>query len=367
MGRSREPRYQGKTAAQWFQAFELAKTNYNRVQIRSFVPMGQVTIAQVWLPASNSINRTRIQAPALSGQSQMFVTSRLVGTSNFVSTVRDDFALAQDHTVNGLRALGTNAALYLAQEIRRGESPWTSWYQTKFAKLPAGLKRVAPDPPAPRALIQNDAAFVLGNLGIATTAAMPILIEGLKDSNPASRVNCIAALQRLNFRIDEVEMILQEIARKGNRRQALEIANALGLHTPLTARLLAEDLANPDLTTRKNAAQTLKYFGPNAKIVAPNLAASLKDSSEDVRFAAAGALEALGPDAEVAALELADGLKSEDSEMRYLCARALSCIGTGAVVVLPALIQATNDSHEMVRRAATRALGKIGQRGSLRS
>jgi hypothetical protein len=372
VGRSNEPRYQGKTAAQWFQAFELTKTNYNRVQTRSLAygasvgPMSSGIIAQLRPPETSSTNRYRVTVPAVSGQSQMIFISQMARTSNYVVTVRDDFGLAQDHTVNGLRALGTNAALYLAHEIRRGESPWTSWYQTKFTKFPSALKRLAPDPPAPRALIQNDAAFVLGNLGTATAAAMPVLMEGLKDPNPASRLNCVFVLRKLNFPLDEVDVILQELARNGKRSHALEIATALELRTPLTARLLAEDLASPDLTTRKNAAQSLKYFGPTARIVAPNLAASLKDTSEDVRFAAAGALEALGPDAEEAVLELADGLKSEDSEMRYLCARALSCIGTGAVVALPALIQATNDSHEMVRRAATRALENVGQQPQVR-
>src|SRR5436190_15641531 len=62
--------------------------------------------------------------------------------------IDDENALLRSPQADALRALGTNAAFYLAKEIRQGDSAWSHRYSRVLTNLPSGLRSIAPKPPA---------------------------------------------------------------------------------------------------------------------------------------------------------------------------------------------------------------------------
>src|SRR5436190_8326591 len=104
----RQPQYQGKTAAEWFQELCAASPRYQR-------------------PATHTY---------------------MLGGSNVLAYTTDNRSWLSDPAAVGLRALGTNAALYLAKLICHEDPSWAPAYWKLFQKLPRGAKFIVPNPPA---------------------------------------------------------------------------------------------------------------------------------------------------------------------------------------------------------------------------
>jgi len=329
-----EPSYQGKTAAEWFKNFREAKPNHMRTQ--AFPP-------------------------------ELLVVLKRAGLTNYPTSTQflDEGSFLHDAATDGLRALGTNAAVHLAREIRRGDSRWNLWYRNAFGKSPSVFRHVLPKPPAPRYEAQLDAALALSSLGLDSRPAIPILIAGLGDSG--CRNACIEALRRTSFDPASVDPILEDLSRRRQFGEAAQIMTRLRLHTTTAARLWGEVLLTTTqrtatgllvsaLPTRKASVLELRDFGPKAAVAVHALGQALKDSDSEVRQGAANALESLGPLAAAASADLIATLQGQDQELRYLSTRALCGIGTNSPVVLPTLSQLTNDDNAMVQTVARRGL-----------
>ncbi len=287
--RTPKPTYQGKTGEQWFREFFAASEHY-RVPLIARDPSG---------PSPASVTTTW--------------------------TIDVD-RWERDPAADALRALGTNAALYFGEQVRRRDSIWATPYRKLFFTRPAPLRAVAPYPPVPRDMVRSDLAFALTLLGTNAAPALPALIDSLTDCGPYSRQQVIGAVRQLPFNREDLNPVLEKLRGTGQLANGLCCVAELGIRTPTAARLLRDALSAPDLSIRRSAASQLQYFGPEAVVALPALARALTDNDQELRYNAAVALETLGPKAQPA---------------------------------VPSLIQATNDTSVMVRRAATRALQKI--------
>jgi hypothetical protein len=319
--RSKEPKYEGKTAAAWFQQFHKGKPSYLR----------NSGIARMVLPGG--------------------------GFSNIVFQSVDEGSFFHDRATTALQALGTNSALYLVRFIARAESPLATHYRNLYRKTWTSFQRMLPQPSDPA--LRVDACLALKALGTNSSLAIPILIDGLHNPDQSCRFDCRYALSLLQFNPHDVDPTLRELCRQGKLKEAFMTVAALTLRTSTAAAVLGDSLSDTNILTRRDAAVRLRNFGPEAEAVAPKLAAALNDTDSDVRHDAAYALESLGPSASAAVPDLIKALQGQDQELRYLSARALCSIGTNAAAAEPALIRATNDTHEPVRHAATRALQRV--------
>lgn len=279
--RTPTPVYLGKTAAEWFRDFQQLNRQWSSLQN----------------PASPATPR------------------RLV----FVSRQREP-------PLDGLRALGTNAALYLGREYLREDGLLAVYYRKLCLKLPSGIQRVLPSPPAARSYVRLEICQALSVLGDDAAPAVPALIKVLRKRDPLSVSTTLQALSRLRFDRRMVDGILEDYSKNGAHTNVLQIVAQLSVRTPVAAGCLARALAMGDAKVRESALYQLRQFGIFAVAILPEITAGLGDPNEEVRYQAACTLEVLG---------------------------------TNAAPAIPALIQATNDPSIMVQRAGARALGAI--------
>ncbi len=125
---------------------------------------------------------------------------------------------------------------------------------------------------------------------------------------------------------------------------------------------LIEALKDENSEMRRRVAVALGNIGPDAKAAVPALIEALKDENKNVRDSAAVALGTLGPDAKAAVPVLIEALKDEGMVVRREAAGALGEIGPDAKAVVPALIAALKDEDWRVRGQAAEALGRIQKR-----
>ena len=90
-----------------------------------------------------------------------------------------------------------------------------------------------------------------------------------------------------------------------------------------TVPVLIETLKDQDPAMRSYAAKSLGKFGPEARDAVPNLTEALKDQDRNVRIGAAYALAQIGPEAKKAIPALKQALKDSDPKVREGAAQAL--------------------------------------------
>lgn len=123
--------------------------------------------------------------------------------------------------------------------------------------------------------VRQRVAQALGQIGPEAKAAVPALIDALKDQEEWDYNTAAQALVDINT--PEARKALEDYYR------------------------LFEALKDPDESIRNQAAQDLGYIGPEAKTAVQALIEALKDDDEMVRYYAAEALENIGtPDAQKA-------------------------------------------------------------------
>jgi hypothetical protein len=286
--RSSAPLYQGKTSAQWFREFQTAATRHWTI---------------------------RGVSPSLAPGS---------------FRVLDLQALLREPAANGLRALGTNAAVYLGHEFARADGILARTYGKLYFGLLASIKGSMPKPPVARSYLRVEIGYGLLALGTNASAAAPSIITALRSSDRFTVQTTLTTLQRLEFDRHELDSLLEDWFKAGQHTNVVRVVAALRMRTAVAARCLAGALSTGDPALRRSCVNELERFGASAALALSPLTAALKDP---------------------------------DDEVRYGAARALEAIGTGAATAIPALIQTTNDASVMVQRASARALRVIqGQR-----
>jgi len=162
------------------------------------------------------------------------------------------------------------------------------------------IRRLIRDLKLPDARDREHAAKALWEIGPAAEAALPALIEALRDENwPVGPVG-------------------------------VYVANALGM------------------------------IGPAAKAAVPALVQALEEGNENLRHSAALALGRIALGAEVAVPALIKRLKDESIRVRATSSAALAYFGPEAQAAIPALTEASKDENDVVSSAAYMALELIG-------
>ncbi len=123
---------------------------------------------------------------------------------------------------------------------------------------------------------------------------------------------------------------------------------------------LIEALKDEHYLIRAGAADALGRMGPAATSAVPALADALRDERMVVRASAAMALKKMGPASASAVPALAGTLRDEYSEVRCNAADALGAIGKAARPAVSAIVAATRDEYLVVREVAQATLRRIG-------
>lgn len=165
------------------------------------------------------------------------------------------------------------------------------------AAVPALAKALADDNPETR----NEVLFALAAIGPAAKSALPQIADALGDSEAAVRYGACYALGRIGPAAKSAEAKLQ--ANLTGEDESLAMVSAWALarinpDSPQTAKnsvpVLIMALAELDVSTRVQAADSLRRLGPLAKDAAAALKKAQEDEDRAVRSAAAKALEAIG-------------------------------------------------------------------------
>ncbi len=224
-----------------------------------------------------------------------------------------------------------------ARSIGAGETlldiNWVPLYEDWQIGIQKILSVIKPIPPRIQNLIdllrsedsrlRGVAAVELGKIGSEAKAALPALIEALKDEDQIVRRSATKALPNIG---------------------------------PAAVMALIEALNSEEQNVRALAADGLRDLGPEAIVAVPTLIEALKEENKWVHGFAAAALGEIGPEAVPALIE---ALNSKFLRVRAGAAEALGYIGAEAKAVVPALIEALKDEMIIVSAGAVEALINI--------
>src|SRR6267142_1316852 len=76
--------------------------------------------------------------------------------------------------------MGTNAALWLGEQVHQGDSRWHRTYWKAYLKMPSFVGKIMPHPAASRNPIREDAAIALAAMGSNATPGLPLMIDTLR-------------------------------------------------------------------------------------------------------------------------------------------------------------------------------------------
>ncbi len=181
--------------------------------------------------------------------------------------------------------------------------------------------------------LRLEAAEALGKIAWGDREAIPRLIDGLKDPDPAYRATAAEAIGRIGWES------------QGGMDGAP--SRARGAVTPLIAAL-----KDPIPRVRQHAATALGDIGTEAHRAIPDLVALLKDGAPEVRLAALRSFPMLGGvpvDVRDTVLAL---LKDSDRRIRLAAATLLRGDALGSETVVAGLLAAMQDLDAEVRAAA---------------
>ena len=183
--------------------------------------------------------------------------------------------------------------------------------------------------------IRREAAIAVRQIGRPAAAAIPALIQGLKDPNPTICIDFMWALTAIATAETAPTLVDEYIA-------LLAVSEP---HVKYTACYAAGSL------------------GSAATQAIPILEANLQGSDKFLQVASAWALVRISPDDQQIAEECIDplvrGLSLSDALLRAEAATSLGRLGLSAKRAAPALEGIRNDTDESVRTAANEALKSI--------
>jgi HEAT repeat protein len=228
-------------------------------------------------------------------------------------------------------------AKFAIEELRAALKDEDPFVRLKVAEAIWKVERPIPGtilPTVQRALKDKDAEVratacaVIGMMGAKGKAAVPLLIDTLKDK--------------------ELSVVMADISALGEVGPAArEAAGPLLAMSGYADFVYLEPLVAAAL-------------GDMGSAVVPELQAALKDTSVERRRVATSALGNIGPDAADAIKGLTKALGDAEPAIRALAARALGNIGKGAKSALPRLADATADQEPQVRIRAAMAVWQVG-------
>ena len=204
--------------------------------------------------------------------------------------------------------------------------------------------------------LRFNAAIALGQIG---TASIAPLIEALKDHEEDVRKSAASALGQIGPDAKAARPHLVDVLEDENAAVRASAARALGQIGPIVEAFLhlIDALEDPNDHVSESAAHALEQIGPNAKASVSRLVEALKDRSAYVRLIAARTLGQIGPDANVAVPDLIEVMKDPERDVRQIAREALGQIGPGAEAAVPHLVEVLKDRNSL---SAAHSLVQIG-------
>jgi HEAT repeat protein len=259
--------------------------------------------------------------------------------------------------------------------------------------VPALGARVRTDPDFG---VRRYAAFALTDLGADAKAAVPDLLDALRQANALSKLDPPPKVPDSDPRSDRENYLNRGVILTGDPVLNLDLAasHALTAIGPPAVPGVVDLLSNKDKGLRRGAVFILADMGAGAKAAAPDLAKRLEDEDPEVRQYTAVALGRIGRDASAAVPALrkafrdpapgvrvtaavavmridpqADGaldvvkeaLRHKDAEVRLMAVQTLGPLKPTARPALLALAAAAKDEDAEVRYWAVTWLGKTGR------
>jgi Skp family chaperone for outer membrane proteins len=223
-------------------------------------------------------------------------------------------------------------------------------------------------------LLRKRIADALGDIGQEASSAAPALTAALEQSDPGGRVTAAGALARVgSVRYEAPLAVLRKALREDDADIRKEAAASLRAWGPLAkgaVATLVERLADhtESRVVQRFSLQALKAIGPGAKGALPILLARLKAGEALDRDLAAECVAAIGPEARSAEgdlHELLEKLDKRDSELRIVLARALWGVNPeNAPKTVAALVEILDDPKDKATLPSTLSamavLGEIG-------
>ncbi len=197
-----------------------------------------------------------------------------------------------------------------------------------------------------------------------SSAAVPHLIRALERDNFNQRRAVLARLNELGLEARVASPSLLALTADLRSRDAPAAVTALARIDLGAARIVMDrarsGLRDPDLNTRRRAAEHLGNLGPLARPAVPDLIAATRDGDAIVRDRAVSALARIGiPAAEIVPVLIA-ALGDPAYHVRYAAVSALETFPPPVTAgALTALKRATRDQNNLVSQRAVHTLRQI--------
>lgn len=200
------------------------------------------------------------------------------------------------------------------------------------------------------------------SIGPEGKAAVPVLIEALKDKEGVVQSRAVGALGKLGPAAKAAAPALialvkdkdKDFATRGNAARTL---GQIGAASKTVVPVLIEALADEDEYVRTKAAEALGDIGPAARDAVPALRQALQ-KNKDKAFVPAIIVEALGRIGKPAVPALTDALQSNNWVVCEMAATALGKLGPEAQEAVPTLVEMLKKDASRLR--ACQILGRIG-------
>jgi len=194
---------------------------------------------------------------------------------------------------------------------------------------------------------RSSAAFALADIGVEAKAAVPALLEALKDNpwtaaeNSAFHIAAAKALWQIDRHPAAVPALVECLKERegGRRMEAAEILRIIGVAAKAAVPALIEALNDEKQFVGRSAAEALGAIGAQAAAAVPALLEALKDKKDRGRVHAAEALWRINKHP-AAVLALAAAVQDPRDQADYYAHVALRRIGVDAKAAVPALTEA---------------------------
>lgn len=194
-------------------------------------------------------------------------------------------------------------------------------------------------------------------LSLQGPAAVPLLVEAIKDKDEKVQVQAVKALHELKVDNDYLKSSVLPLLKEADplvRRNAVSVLHRCGL--PALEPLFGA-LKDSDVKVRQQAIQAVTTIPGDEKLLVPVLTEALEDDDPFVRGRATAALGRTGG---VRALpQLQQSLKDKEDEVRLEAVEALLQLNPNFPQVLPSLLPALQDKSPAVRLVAVAGLARF--------
>jgi hypothetical protein len=272
-------------------------------------------------------------------------------------------------------AIGTNSIPFVLRRLERDDSFLKNKYREVWPKLPAIVTKFLPKRPSNWPYGFFSSAMAASAFESCGSNAIPLLVPGLKDGNPAVREACITSLSVLVHGSMSMNEIISTFfpclddSEPMVRVHAAFIYGALGSAASNAIPALIRNLQSNEtgrhkfmsetIFVRANSALALGRMGPTALSAVPALTNLMASTDRYARTSAATALWQITSNANLSLPVLISEFPTYDQQTMPALIRTFSEMGPLAKAALPVLINELTNSDTRTLEALTNALKRI--------